>query len=395
MGGVLYISYTGMLEPLGQGQVLAYLERLSGRYAFHLLSFEKPGWRASPQRALVERRMAAAGIAWHPLDYHGWPSLLATGYDIARGIRLGAQLVRRHGLRIVHARSYVPAMMALAIKRRRGVRFLFDMRGFWADERVDSGRLRRGSRFYRYVKGRERQFLLCADAVVSLTQAAADEIASFDYLRGRTPPVAVIPTCADLDLFRPDRHSGDAFVLGYVGSTGNWYDFGAVLDCFASLREIVPDARLSVVTQDDHAKVRASVAGRGWAAGSVEVRSASHSEVPELIRGMSAGILVAKPSYAHLARAPTRFAEFLGCGVPFACNEGIGDITAIIAGEGVGVVIRALDADGRLAAMRALVEAARDPAPADRCRETPLRRFSVDLGAERYDAVYRVLEATP
>ena len=28
--GVLYISYDGMLEPLGQSQVLAYLERCRG-----------------------------------------------------------------------------------------------------------------------------------------------------------------------------------------------------------------------------------------------------------------------------------------------------------------------------------------------------------------------------
>jgi len=43
----------------------------------------------------------------------------------------------RHRLRIVHARSYVPSVMALAIKRLTGVKYLFDMRGFWADERAD------------------------------------------------------------------------------------------------------------------------------------------------------------------------------------------------------------------------------------------------------------------
>ena len=41
--GVLYISYDGMLEPLGQSQVLAYLERLAPGRRIHLISFEKPG----------------------------------------------------------------------------------------------------------------------------------------------------------------------------------------------------------------------------------------------------------------------------------------------------------------------------------------------------------------
>lgn len=40
---VLFISYNGMLEPLGQTQVLPYLRELAKRSVkFILLSFEKP-----------------------------------------------------------------------------------------------------------------------------------------------------------------------------------------------------------------------------------------------------------------------------------------------------------------------------------------------------------------
>ena len=40
---VLYLSYTGMTDPLGQSQVLAYLKKLSqtGHYQFTVISFEK------------------------------------------------------------------------------------------------------------------------------------------------------------------------------------------------------------------------------------------------------------------------------------------------------------------------------------------------------------------
>ena len=36
----LYISYDGVLEPLGESQVVTYLERLSARYDITLVSFE-------------------------------------------------------------------------------------------------------------------------------------------------------------------------------------------------------------------------------------------------------------------------------------------------------------------------------------------------------------------
>ena len=41
LNGCLYISYDGILEPLGQSQVLSYLEGLSNKRKIYLISFEK------------------------------------------------------------------------------------------------------------------------------------------------------------------------------------------------------------------------------------------------------------------------------------------------------------------------------------------------------------------
>jgi hypothetical protein len=41
MVGILYIFYGGVLEQLGQSQVLAYLKRLTMGRNIHLISFEK------------------------------------------------------------------------------------------------------------------------------------------------------------------------------------------------------------------------------------------------------------------------------------------------------------------------------------------------------------------
>lgn len=138
--GVLYISYDGMLEPLGQSQVLGYLEHLARDRPIHLLSFEKPeDWARQPERAAVQARIQAAGIHWHPRRYHKRPSAIATAWDICVGTISALWLVLWHRIRIVHARSYVAAVMAWLVTRVTPAKFLFDMRGFWADERVDGG----------------------------------------------------------------------------------------------------------------------------------------------------------------------------------------------------------------------------------------------------------------
>src|SRR3954451_24326025 len=160
-----------MLEPLGQSQVLSYLERLSGRYEIGLISFDKKAdWEEAGPREALGRRIEAAGIGWTPLRYHKAPSAPATAYDIAVGSLVGIREARRRRTAIVHARSYVAGLMALAAKRATGARFLFDMRGLWADERVDAGLWPAGGRLYRLAKRIERRLLEAADHVVTLTQ---------------------------------------------------------------------------------------------------------------------------------------------------------------------------------------------------------------------------------
>lgn len=391
--GILYISYDGMLEPLGQSQVLAYLEKLADGRVVHLLSFEKPEDLTDRQRLSgVQARMDAAGIQWHVRRYHKRPTAIATSWDIGVGTLAGLRLVLRHRLCIVHARSYVAAVMALAIKRLTNVRFVFDMRGFWADERVDGGLWPREGRMYRVAKWFERRFLLRADHVVSLTQAAVREMEQFDYLQGKLPPMTVIPTCADLDRFVPALVKPDGFVLGYVGSAGTWYLFDAAVACFAALRELQPQARWLIINRGEHDYIRERLAAGGVSMDAVELRSADHAEVPAQMARMHAGVFFIKPVFSKQASAPTKLAEFLGCGIPCLGNAGVGDMADVLEGERVGVALNDFSqASLRHGLERLIALSGQDDIQA-RCVAAARRHFSLDEGVARYRAIYDSLE---
>ena len=95
--GILYLSYDGMMEPLGQSQVLSYLERLAGEHRIHLVSFEKADdWNDHARRDEVRARIENSGISWHPLRYHKRPTAPATAFDIAIGTATAVGLARRH-----------------------------------------------------------------------------------------------------------------------------------------------------------------------------------------------------------------------------------------------------------------------------------------------------------
>jgi len=133
---VLYITYDGLLEPLGQSQVLPYLRELAGEFAFTILSFEKPqDLHDSQRRRQLQKQLETAGIKWIPLRYHKWPSVPATAFDIMHGVVRGIGVAMRQVPKIVHVRGYVPGVIGLVLKRAAGMRLIFDMRGFWPDEK--------------------------------------------------------------------------------------------------------------------------------------------------------------------------------------------------------------------------------------------------------------------
>lgn len=392
--GILYISYDGMLEPLGQSQVLAYLERLAPDYRIHLISFEKPHDLRGEGRTGIAERIRNAGIEWHPLRYHKRPTAPATAWDIAIGSVVAASIARRHRIVIVHARSYVAAIMALSVKRLTGVRLLFDMRGFWADERIDGGLWPKDGRLYRAAKRAERVLLCAADHVVTLTHASAREIASFPYLDAAVPPITVIPTCADLDRFSPGAPPGPgSFTVGYVGSVGTWYLFDDFLDCFRILSERVSGARLLVINRDEHEFIRSRVRSSGIGEHEIELLAATHAEIPQFIRRMTVGAALIKPAYSKIASAPTKLAEYLGCGVPCLGNGRVGDMEEILEGERVGVALGGLSESEKRAGLDRLLCLLEDADLPQRCVTVARRHFSLEHGAREYDGIYRQLLA--
>src|SRR6478609_2966848 len=197
---VLYLSYDGLTDPLGQSQILPYLVGLSSNgNRFIVVSFEKKK-NYSKLKDEIENFCWKSNITWVPHRYHKWPPVFSTLFDLWTLSKTVKQILDHNRIAIIHCRSYLTSLVGLEAKRRRNVKFIFDMRGFWADERVEGGLWSLKNpiykAIYKYFKGRERTFLQEADHVVSLTQAAKIEIESWGF---EVAPISVIPTCVDME----------------------------------------------------------------------------------------------------------------------------------------------------------------------------------------------------
>lgn len=397
---VLFISYDGLMEPLGQSQVRKYLRGLAAEHDVTLVSFEKSADLDDlPRRARMKAAVERERIHWVPLRYHKRPTLPATAFDVAVGAAVCGALIARRRIELVHARGYVASSIALALKKTLGVPFIFDMRGFWPDEKVEAGSFGSGSPVFAGLKRLERRLLVEADAVVSLTHAAVRILRELPYLRDVRQRFQVIPTCTDLAAFRPGPKpslpSSEEFVLGYVGAVGAWDVFDEVARCFQLLLELKPRAKLLVVNRGGHDYIARSLRKNAIPRDRAEVLAADHSEVPAQIRRMDAGAFFYKAGRSRFARAPTKLGEFLATGVPCVCSGGVGDVDEILERDRVGVILRETTDAARREAMRALVKLSEEPDIQARCAAAASGTFSLEEGVQAYDALYRELAARP
>jgi glycosyltransferase involved in cell wall biosynthesis len=391
---VLYISYDGILEPLGQSQVLSYIEKLSKERAIYLISFEKKLDKRNRELLKeIKLRVDKCNIKWYPLTYHKTPTALATLFDILHSIVLSFWLVLRFNIKIIHARSYVPSLSALLLKKILGVNYIFDMRGFWPDERVDGGIWNYDSYLYKISKGFEKYFLLNADVVISLTENAVQEMRKFSYLKKEKIFFKVIPTCADLDLFNIKSKTNkqtnkQTIILGWVGSVGVWYLFDEALNYFKLILDIYPHSKLHVLNRGDVNYIFECIDRSGINPDSIVIESRDHKGVVDAMQLMDAGIFFIKPLFSKKASMPTKLGEFLGCGTPCVCNSGVGDMDEILDNENVGIVLNGFDAKERLDSISKLFELINDQNVKKRCRGVALKYFSLDKGVESYRKIY-------
>jgi glycosyltransferase involved in cell wall biosynthesis len=345
--------------------------------------------------AAIQRTCSDSRIPWRRLRYHKSPTAAATGYDIVRGAAEIAFQVRGRKARLIHARSYVPAMMAWLAKRIAHCPLLFDMRGFWVDERVEGGLWAAGGSLFRAGKWWEKRLLRAADAVVVLASAAVPHL---ETLAGRAvqAPVAVIPTCVDLREFAPGPRREvrerfglpqDSFVLVHAGSLGGWYMGTETFSLAAAVASQVERFAMVVLTQqveDAEALVPQALRPR------TRILSVGHDAVPAWMAAADAGIVLVRPSFSKVASCPTKLGEYLASGLPVASTAGIGDVDRVL-GPDVGVLLGDVDPESLRAAAQTLVALASHPRTAQRCRDVATRYFSLDTGVEKLLGLYHAL----
>ena len=405
---ILYLTYDGLTDPLGQSQVLPYLAGLSKMgYQITIISAEKSE-NLKKRGEFIKSFIEKNNLKWSPLSYYKKPPVLSTYLDIRKMDREARKLHEANKFDIVHCRSYITALIGEGLKKRYNIKFIFDMRGFWADERVEGGiwKLKNPiyKSIYKYFKVKEKDFLTKADQTISLTYNAKLEIKSWAGFE--EVPIEVIPCCVDTELFDTEKYKiihlekwWKAFniqphelIISYLGSLGTWYLMEEVVKFCKILKSIHKDVKFLFITQDDPKIILDKAIAQDIGRESFIFYKAERVEVPYLLKLSQASLFFVKPSYSKKASSPTRMGEILSMNIPVVCNGEVGDIEYLFENYPCGILMKDFTENSFEEAASQLLllidKMTKNPLP---LRETALSYFDLQKGIDLYDGVYKKL----
>ena len=357
---ILFISYDGMTDPLGQSQVIPYLAGLSkSGYQFTILSCEKPQ-RFALYKNDIEKLLRSLDIIWVPILYHKNPPVLSSLYDVIMLKRKAKFLHSKENFDMVHTRAGIPSLIGLWMKKKFNVKFLHDVREFYADSRVDGGIWNLKSPLYniiyKYFKRREEEEVKHCDGMVCLTYAAKKIIQQWPQY-SQSIILKVIPCSVDMQLFDPEKIdarqktavkkqlniSADDTIISYLGSIGGWYLTNEMMKFYKIILNKSPNAKFLFISPHEPAIIIDIGVKFGIPIEKIIVHNAQRYEVPLLLSFSDYSVFFIKPCYSKQSSSPTKHGEIMAMGIPAISNAGVGDVEEIIAGTKSGITLKNLN----------------------------------------------------
>jgi len=403
MTRVLFISYDGMTDPLGQSQVIPYLAGLSKLgYDFTILSCEKSTHYLLHKNE-IENLLRSFGIKWAPIAYHKKPPVFSTIYDVIQLYKKARKLHSQLAFDMVHTRPGVPALIGLKMKTRFGIKFLNDIREFYADSRIDGGIWNLENFFYkkiyRFFKQKEKESVTKSDGIVCLTHAAEKIIKSWPEYK-LSIPLQVIPCSVDLNLFNPfhfdeefkkhlraDLHiKENEFIVPYLGSVRSWYLIDEMIVFFKIISGHNANAKFLFISPNAKADILRLANKFNLDEKKIIVKEATRKEVPALLSLSKFAVFFIKSCYSKQSSSPTKHAEIMAMGIPVVTNSGVGDLAEIIAQSKSGIVLSKLSESEYLSAATRIAEGISFESKL--IRKGAIEFYNLENAIEKYNKIY-------
>ncbi|WP_018633065.1 TIGR04063 family PEP-CTERM/XrtA system glycosyltransferase [Neomegalonema perideroedes] len=386
--------------PLQSG----YVTRSLGVFAAQ----EAMGWTpvglTTPRHERALRRAAAAApreeraggrrFLRTPDSRGGFPALLR---EMSASYRRILQAASEDSFDVIHAHS--PALNALPTiqaGRRLGLPVVYEIRAFWEDAAVDSGRLREGGLRWRLQRRMEEAAVRSSDAAAVICEGLKSDLVARGFAPERLTLLPNAVRAADFPSLGPrDPEAAAALGLGagpIFGFAGSFYAYEGLdllIEALPEVRQALPGARLLLMGGGpEEEALRRLAAPLGEAV--VFTGRLAREELRRRFAALDAVVLPRRAMRLTHLTTPLKPLEAMALGRPVAASDVGGHKELIRDGE----TGRLFPAGDRAALVAAMVETARDwrsgalEAQIETARAEVLRERDWAAAGPRYAALY-------
>ena len=233
-----------------------------------------------------------------------------------------------------------------------------------------------------------------SDGIITMSQRGSQVVKEMPAVQRRKTPVIVVPSCVDLNHFKPSppkRGREHTLRLVYVGGVGGRYLLDKAGKFVAVASRELGAVRLRVLTRQGPDLVASMLRTGGLRDDAWSVNSVSHSAMPYELADQDAGLFFLQHGLSEHGCSPTKIGEYWAMGLPVVTTPNVSDIDEIIGRERVGVIVREDSDDAYRQAAQELRSVLEDPELANRCRRAAETYYALDPACERQVDLYREL----
>tara|TARA_B100000963_G_C22579009_1_gene649919 strand:- start:232 stop:1431 length:1200 start_codon:yes stop_codon:yes gene_type:complete len=385
----LYITYDGLLDPLGSSQVLPYIESLSDQgYKFILFSFEKTD---RSQKSIIElyKRLESRGIKWFYLPF----KKRRFGYFI-RIFKIWLLIkskIKNIKVLLFHTRGITTAILYFFCGLRCPL--IYDIRAF-AGEYIDCGRLSKKSIFSLFLMFFEKYLINLSSGIVVLDQSGADYIREkYSRIKGI---LKVIPTCTNTKLFSKKNKLTNSSRKNYyrlVFLGGARYPYRADL-AIILVKKLLKNnilCKIDFINERDHDYISDLCRKIGIPKKSYNIFSLPQREIASHLINYDAGIIFNTTGFWRRMSSPTKLGEYLASGLNIISLSGINLIdTLSIKEPEIFEIFNENDFKNKISKARLLQieNKLKDPYNSDKARKLAFEKFDLAIGNKQYKDLY-------
>ncbi len=315
MRKVLFITYDGLLDPLGRSQILPYIIGLSKKgLVFTVLSFEKK--HSSYEIDKLKKLLKSFNINWYHLKFNR-----GKFQGIVR-ILNGAIYVRKicnsKKIDIVHLRAILPAIIfTFAFIKKK---FIYDIRSF-AGQWVDTKAIRKGSLLEKIFLLFEKYLIKNASGIVVLDESGGAFLK--DYYR-TNKPYKVIPTSTDISKYKSIiKKQKEKIKFVFVGGVQYPYLAFEALSFIKQLIDLGYKCSIDFINKGDHKLIKDLAKKIHFPKEMLKVFEMENEEMPDVLIHYDCGLVfIAEGNWLKMC-SPTKIGEYLASGLFIISLEGI------------------------------------------------------------------------